>query len=65
MNAKTREQLLLVPEVAARLRVHPQTVYTLARRGDIKASRVGRGARAPLRFRPEDVDAYLDEHPAA
>jgi excisionase family DNA binding protein len=54
--------LLTVPELADRLRVGRTTVYRLVNSGSIRAVTVGQR----IRFRPEDVDRYLErEEPAA
>lgn len=48
-----------VPEVAQILRVHPETVRVLARRGDLKASRVGQGRTARYLFTDHAIARYL------
>jgi excisionase family DNA binding protein len=48
--------LLDCRDVAARLRLKPAAVRALTRRGEITFERIGRG----LRFRPGDVEAYLE-----
>ena len=50
--------LLTVNEVRAFLRVSRPQVYKLVRGGELRAVRVG----ARLRFRPEDIDRYLEGH---
>ncbi len=50
--------LLDVADVAERLRVHPRFVYRAVAGGFIPHLRVGRF----LRFRAEDVEAYLRAH---
>ncbi len=49
-------RLKTVAEVAAEWGVHRNTIHRLVARGDLRAVRVGRR----LRFRPEDVRAYLE-----
>ena len=44
-------------ELADRLRIQPITVYRLARRGDLVFYLVGRA----MRFRHQDVEAFLDK----
>ncbi|MCR6647767.1 MAG: helix-turn-helix domain-containing protein [Cellulomonas sp.] len=51
--------LLLVPEVAARLRESEWTVRQHIRRGDLVAIRVGRGRRGAYRIEQSAVDAFL------
>ena len=51
-----RTPLLRVNDVAALLSIGRRTVYTLVGSGELPAVRVG----TRMRFRPEDVDAYLN-----
>lgn len=54
-----KKPLMTVPEVAAALHVSACTVYRLKdKSGGLRACRVGRC----LRFKPEDVEAYLTAH---
>ena len=48
---------LTIEEAAAYLRVSDRTIRRALRAGDVKAYRVG--GRRDLRFRREDLDAYL------
>jgi excisionase family DNA binding protein len=48
------ETLLEVEEVAALLKVHPQTVYDMARSGELRGFKVGRW----WRFLPSDLKAW-------
>ncbi|MGE0456466.1 MAG: helix-turn-helix domain-containing protein [Vicinamibacterales bacterium] len=50
------EKLLDVNEVASILGVHAQTVYAMARSGEMKSIRTGR----IWKFRPSDVKAWQD-----
>ena len=50
------ERLLTTQEVAARCRVAPQTVFNWVNKGHLKALRAGR----VLRFRPSDVESFLE-----
>ncbi len=52
--------LLTVEQVAALLAVRPALVRTLAHRGELRYRRVGEKL---LRFRPEDVEAYVNGPP--
>jgi excisionase family DNA binding protein len=49
------ETLLKIEDLAATLRVHLMTAYSMVRRGDIPAIRVGRH----LRVRKSDLEAWL------
>ena len=47
---------LMTPEqVAERLKVHPSTVYRLARAGEIEVVRIGR----LVRIRPQALEQYI------
>lgn len=48
--------LLTVNDVARLLVVSRPTVYALLRKGELRSLRVGER----LRFRPDDIDAYLE-----
>lgn len=50
--------VLLVPEAAEVLRVHPNTVYLMIERKNLRATRVGKGKRA-LRILKEDLIALM------
>jgi len=50
-------KLLTVKETAEALSVSPSLVYRLVSEGALRCYRIGRGA---LRFREEDVQAYLN-----
>jgi excisionase family DNA binding protein len=50
---------LTVTEVAEQLQVHPQTVRTMARRGELPSFRIRGGRRAPLRFDQAKIDATV------
>jgi excisionase family DNA binding protein len=56
--AEPRTALLTVNELAALLGISRDSVYRLVKAGDVIGYRVGER----LRFRWEDVDAYLDRH---
>lgn len=51
------EKLLSVDEVASLLGVHAQTVYAMARSGELRSMRTGR----IWKFRPSDVKAWQDQ----
>ena len=50
-----RENLLTVVEAAEILKVKKNTVYDMIKRGDLKASKLGK----QLRIRQEDLDEYI------
>jgi excisionase family DNA binding protein len=50
--------LLTINEASRVLRVERSTIYRLLRTGDLQAVRVGKRRR----FRPEDLDAYLERN---
>jgi excisionase family DNA binding protein len=67
MNDQTvgaRPALITPAALAATFDVPTARIYELARRGTLASIRIGR----LLRFRPEDIDAFLaagGEHPSA
>jgi excisionase family DNA binding protein len=57
--AEPRPALLTVNEVARVLAISRDSVYRLVRSGALPSVRVGER----LRFRPEQIEAYLDRSP--
>jgi excisionase family DNA binding protein len=51
-----QDDLLTVRDLAHHLGISKWTVYRFVRSGELPAVRVGES----IRFRPEDVDAYLE-----
>ena len=51
-------QLLTVAQVAERLQVKPARVYEAVKDRRLRAVKVGR----LLRFRPQDLEAFLERH---
>lgn len=51
---------LTVREVAEQLRVHPETVRTMTRRGELPGFKIGSGSRAAYRFDPVQIDATVE-----
>jgi excisionase family DNA binding protein len=47
-------------QAAEYLGVSPGHLWRLARNNEISYSRLGDGERAPMRFRRQDLDEYLD-----
>lgn len=60
-RAGERPDVLNVEEVAAYLRVTPQTVYNMIRKGDLPAAKVGR----EWRFRRADIEGILTDFSVA
>jgi excisionase family DNA binding protein len=58
-----RAALLTVAEVAERLRCSEPTVRRRIRDGELPAHRLGEG-RSALRVRENELEAWLDRHPA-
>lgn len=56
-NPKTVDELLLVPEVATRIRQSEKTVYRKISAGEIPAVRLGE--RGPLRVSERELQAWL------
>jgi len=54
-------QLLKAEEIAAMLGLKVQTVYTMARRGDLQKVKLSRKC---LRFRAGDVERFIEEKAA-
>jgi excisionase family DNA binding protein len=63
----TEVELLLVAEVAARLRVSQRTVYRLISRKELAATRVGCSEQGGLRIAADEVTSFLKrrQQPAA
>lgn len=62
---KSDHELLTPTEAAERLRVHPEQVRTLIRRGQIEAVNVGTGPKRPLYRIPRHVlDKFLNPIPS-
>ncbi|HME01830.1 MAG TPA: helix-turn-helix domain-containing protein [Solirubrobacteraceae bacterium] len=59
MSSVTQTELLKPTELAHRLRVSRTWLYEAARDGRIPSVRIG-GPDGPLRFVPEDIDAWID-----
>ena len=60
-NDETKNSnLLTVKDVAARLNVSSSLVYQIVEGGKLPVHRIGNG-RGSIRFRSEDIEAYVDE----
>lgn len=55
-------RLLTAREVADRLGVTAETILRWTRRGELPAIRLPGTARGRLRYRAEDVDAWIEQH---
>ena len=51
-----------VPEAAAILHMHPETLRTLLRRGEIKGTRKGPGLRARWLIHQDHITEYLERN---
>lgn len=61
MNATTTLEepgLLTVREAAARLHLHPVSVYRRIHAGELTAERLGSGPCAPVRIDPGELERY-------
>lgn len=56
------DDLLTLPEVAAHLRLSQSTVRRRAFEGSLPSVNIGRPDRKILRFRREDIEAYVAGH---
>jgi len=52
----TDEELWTVEQVAAYLKLNPETIRRWVRRGDIQAISLGEARNAPLRIRQSEVE---------
>lgn len=57
MTVETNDEWLKTTQAAKKLGITPRGLQKLVERGDILAYRIGR----VLRFRPSDVETYLDK----
>ena len=53
------EPLITVEEAARLLRLSTASVYRRVEAGELRAVRLGRRPRAPIRFRGEALESYL------
>jgi excisionase family DNA binding protein len=52
--------MLNYKQAAELLGVNERTIYNLIRRGDLRASKLGRSPNSPVRIDPADLAAYLE-----
>ena len=52
-----KEEILTIQEVSTFLKSHPDTIYKLARKGEIPSLRVGKN----WRFRKKSLEAWLEQ----
>jgi len=58
MDGRNEDRLWTAEEVAAYLGLHPQTVYTKSRLGEIPSFKIGRA----LRFKPTEVREWAEQN---
>lgn len=56
----TVRAMLNYKQAAELLGVNERTIYNLIRRGDLRASKLGRSPNSPVRIDPADLAAYLE-----
>jgi excisionase family DNA binding protein len=56
------ERLLTAREVAELVGLSPETILRYTRLGELRGIRLPGTARGRLRYRPEDVEAWLEQH---
>lgn len=59
MSLGIEKRLLAPSDVARRLGVSRGWVYRKAAAGELRAVKLGRGPRAPLRFHPDDLEQFV------
>jgi excisionase family DNA binding protein len=57
--------LLTARQVADLVGVNPETILRYTRAGELRGIRLPGPARGRLRYRPEDVEAWLEAHATA
>ena len=57
MNREQKTSLLTAEDIAEMLKIKVQTVYTMARRGELEKVKLSRKC---LRFRADDVQRYIE-----
>jgi excisionase family DNA binding protein len=57
MNGEQKTRLLTAEDIALMLKVKVQTVYTIARRGELEKVRLSRKC---LRFKADDVERFIE-----
>lgn len=60
MAPKTAPQLLTIPEAAARLRCHRDTVYELIARGELDVTDISTRGRGTSRIPEPSVAAFIE-----
>lgn len=61
MNREQKTRLLTAEDIAVMLNVKVQTVYTIARRGELEKVKLSRKC---LRFRADDVERFIERKAA-
>lgn len=52
--------LLTVEQVAKQIGFKPKSIYQMAYRGQLPYTKLGLGIQSPIRFKQEDVDAFVE-----
>jgi excisionase family DNA binding protein len=60
MNGDQKTRLLTAEDIALMLKVKVQTVYTIARRGELEKVKLSRRC---LRFRADEVERFIERRP--
>ena len=62
MNQQLTKVLLTVPEAAEALGISRSKLYDLVSRGRLRHVKLGKSKSAGCRFRPQDLQAFADQH---
>ena len=54
------DDLLTIPDIAAKLKMAPKTVYSYVEKGDIPASMIIRTRNYGIRMRPADLEKWVE-----
>ena len=58
----SENELMTIPDVARRLQVNRQTVYTWIARGELEFLKLGPNRNSPVRVRASALDHFLRNH---
>ena len=62
MLEPTKRTLLTVPEACKSLGISRATLYSLISQKRLQVVKIGPGAKAGVRFRPQDLDDFAERH---